>query len=1553
MAGYDDLRARAGREARARRADGHRRLVLHRDRRRRPAQAHGHRSASAWPTAPSCACTRPARPWCGSRCRPRARATRRRSPRSSPRSSASRRRTSRSCTATPTRRRSASAPTAAARRRCPARRRRWSPARCATRRGSSPRRCSRPRRTTSSGRRAAGSSRATRSRARRSRRSRSAPHGTVELPEGVEGNLDAEVIYDPPNLTFPFGAYICVVDVDPGTGKVKVRRFIAVDDCGTRINPMIVEGQIHGGLADGVGMALMEFIAFDEDGNCLGGSFMDYLIPTLDGGARLGAGRHGHAVAAPPDRRQGHRRVARPSARRRRWSTRSSTRSRRSASATWTCRCTPARVWEAMQGRDAGVAAVSLTRAPSSQAAGVPFVRGDRRPRAAADQRAAGRPRARARPTARSTASSAAPARRRRVRLHALRALETGEPLLLRILPGAGDGRRARGGRGRRRQPVPVRRRARDLPRAAPARAAGARGRATSPVAQALARAGRRRSASRASGGARRAGDHARGRRLARAREEDARRGRAGAGVRYVGLVASRRARRRGARRAARDGVAEEASRACTRPRAWTSARARPRRSRCRSWPSSSPAAAPHRRAPAPAASRPAVDPVCGMTVAVGPRHAAAEHAAEAALLRRGLPGAPGSRMPDRPVRRRARPRRRRLAAARAAQAAAALRRRDAARRRAGDGARVRASTSCWSRSAARRDEVRDARRPRAAPTSCVNDAFGAGCSSSIAAALGALDPRCDVLVLLLGDQPGVDARRRCARCSPGARRRAARRLPLRGRPRPPVRLRARGVRRPRPRCTATRRCGSCSTARAGRRRRGGRCPGRCRATSTPGRTTRPCWRAGAVTRAARAALPRRSRRGPGRRGARRAARRATTSPTRGWPRRMFLALRLPQPLLLEGEAGVGKTEAAQGAGRRRSARRSIRLQCYEGIDASEALYEWNYPRQLLRDPAGRGARRRRSREDDLFGREYLVRRPLLEAIEHPGPLPAVLLVDELDRADDDFEAFLLELLADAARDDPRAGTIRAARPPAVVLTSNRTRDLHDALKRRCLYHWIDYPPPEREVGDRAPARAGHGAGARGGRGRRRSRRLRAADVQKPPGIAEAHRLGRGARAARRRAAGRGGGGADARLGAEVPRGPGAGARARARAAGGWRRDERARRSPARCARRAARRGCAGRALRARRAARDAGPVGRLRCAPCARADAAGRTARRARTGRRRVSVVTAREQVAAFDAVFGAVVDGLADPADARAATRRAAAVGAAAAPAAAGAGPRGRAGAGAAGAGRAPADGAGGGERPRARRVLAAAPATRSGSRDVRFDALDAAELAVAARLVRRLALRTPPRRARRARPPAPRRPSGRARDAAAQPAHRAAIRSSCCTGAAARSRAGSSRCSTSPARWRPTRGRTCCCSRARRGGARAETFVFATRLTRVTRALREGRARARARARERPRRPTGPAARGSARRCARSTTATAAAAWRATPSWCPLRRLGARRSRAASAREMERLSRLALPDRLGQPARRGAGLRAADGRDGRRAAARRRPRQRPQRRGARRQR
>ena len=170
-----------------------------------------------------------------------------------------------------------------------------------------------------------------------------------------------------------------------------------------------------------------------------------------------------------------------------------------------------------------------------------------------------------------------------------------------------------------------------------------------------------------------------------------------------------------------------------------------------------------------------------------------------------------------------------------------------------------------------------------------------------------------------------------------------------------------------------------------------------------------------------------------------------------------YLAFALEQPLLLEGEAGVGKTEVARAlAGAMGAA--LIRLQCHEGIDLHHAVYDWDYQRQLLAIRAAEAGAPAR----ELFGREFLLRRPLLEALEHDGP--AVLLIDEIDRADDEFEAFLLEFLADFAITIPELGTVRAAHPPLVVLTSNRTRDLHDALKRRCLYHWIDYPTPEREA---------------------------------------------------------------------------------------------------------------------------------------------------------------------------------------------------------------------------------------------------------------------------------------------------------------------------------------------------------------------------------------------------------------------------------------------------------------------------------------------------------
>jgi MoxR-like ATPase len=227
------------------------------------------------------------------------------------------------------------------------------------------------------------------------------------------------------------------------------------------------------------------------------------------------------------------------------------------------------------------------------------------------------------------------------------------------------------------------------------------------------------------------------------------------------------------------------------------------------------------------------------------------------------------------------------------------------------------------------------------------------------------------------------------------------------------------------------------------------------------------------------------------------ALRRASYLPDRGLATALFLALRIRKPLLLEGEAGVGKTEAAKAIATSLDAR-LIRLQCYEGLDVAHAVYEWNYTRQLLHIRAAQDGQV--VEEDELFGPKFLIRRPLLEAISSPDPV--VLLIDEIDRADDEFEAFLLELLSDFQITIPEIGTVRAERRPVVVLTSNRTRELHDALKRRCLFHWIGHPSWEREIEivrlrvPGVPERLATEAVAF-------VQGLRRLDLTKPPGVAE------------------------------------------------------------------------------------------------------------------------------------------------------------------------------------------------------------------------------------------------------------------------------------------------------------------------------------------------------------------------------------------------------------------------------------------------------------------
>jgi MoxR-like ATPase len=223
--------------------------------------------------------------------------------------------------------------------------------------------------------------------------------------------------------------------------------------------------------------------------------------------------------------------------------------------------------------------------------------------------------------------------------------------------------------------------------------------------------------------------------------------------------------------------------------------------------------------------------------------------------------------------------------------------------------------------------------------------------------------------------------------------------------------------------------------------------------------------------------------------------------PDEGLATAVFLALRLRRPLLLEGDAGVGKTELARVLARWTGGP-LLRLQCYEGIDASQAVYEWDYARQLLHLRAAEAAGRGATAEDDLYSERFLVRRVLLQAIDHADGPPPVLLIDELDRADDEFEAFLLEFLSDYAITVPELGTFTAAEPPRVIITSNRTRDLHDALKRRCLYHWVEHPDFEREVAivrlrapEALPALAAQVTAA--------VQTLRSLHLYKPPGVAE------------------------------------------------------------------------------------------------------------------------------------------------------------------------------------------------------------------------------------------------------------------------------------------------------------------------------------------------------------------------------------------------------------------------------------------------------------------
>ena len=607
------------------------------------------------------------------------------------------------------------------------------------------------------------------------------------MPEGMEGGLDAQVIYDPPNLTYPYGAYIAVVDIDPDTAQVTVRRFIAVDDCGVRINPMVVDGQIHGGLAEGVGIALMELITFDEEGNCLNSSFMDYLIPTalecpdFELGETvtpcphhpLGAKGVGESpnVGSPPaivnaviDALHETHGV----------STSTCPAPRRASGPR--CRGGPSRRNDRRGPVPAGAGARRPGRAVRDRDGGA---------RAAPDQRRAGNV---ALVLADGTIEGfvGGVCAEHSVRAYALQALETGEPMLLRILPRRG-----------------------------PAEAAS--------------------------------------------REE-------------------------GAVTVANHCLSGGAIEVFLEP-----------------------------ALPAPRVLVAGDSPIVAALPALG-----ADVGLEVVVARTSRTACSPPRADD-------------LALVVAAHGSDEWRPCARASRRASAG------WGWW-------------RAPSAAPgswRSCARRAWRRSCST--------------------------DSRHRPGSTSAPARR-------------------------PRSRCRSW----------PGSSRCAGRPTGPRSGVSSRDATGDPAGEIAHLVPDVEALAQRLAG--------------VDYLVDEGLATSLFLSLRLPQPLLLEGEAGVGKTEAGKSLAAVLDTP-LIRLQCYDGIDAAEALYEWNYPRQLLSIRLADASGTQIS-EEELFGTDYLIRRPLLRALEHPGPRPAVLLIDEIDRADDDFEAFLLELLADAAVTIPEIGTV-------------------------------------------------------------------------------------------------------------------------------------------------------------------------------------------------------------------------------------------------------------------------------------------------------------------------------------------------------------------------------------------------------------------------------------------------------------------------------------------------------------------------------------------------